>query len=85
MQAWIEYPATLDLETGKPVRYALDADLYSCPDADDGLHDWGGFDRTLCYCIPGGTMHTYCTECGAQQQLVTCKKSAEYFPCPADM
>lgn len=38
----------------------LSREEYSCPE-EDGLHDWGGFDRTICVC---GTMHTYCTQCG---------------------
>lgn len=43
---------------------AVDLENYSCPDSDDGLHDWGGFDRSLCFCVPEGVMHTYCIDCG---------------------
>jgi len=42
----------------------LDDRNYSCPNSADGLHDWGGFDRSLCMCVDGGIMHTYCVECG---------------------
>lgn len=42
------------------IEIPLDLENYSCAE-EDGLHDWGGFDRTVCVC---GAMHTYCLQCG---------------------
>jgi hypothetical protein len=59
--AWIQWGDDFDCEFGVT---KLDERNYSCPDAENGIHDWGGFNRSLCFCDPTGIMHTYCTECG---------------------
>lgn len=59
--AWIQWGDDFDCDFGVT---KLDEKNYSCPDSETGIHDWGGFNRSLCFCDPSGIMHTYCTECG---------------------
>ena len=65
-RACFEYPTGCSCENEHWIGWETWGEFdreYSCPVAATGMHDWGGFDRTLCYCVPEGTMHTYCTEC----------------------
>lgn len=56
--------ATAHIESPTGTLTPLNAYNYACPASADGMHNWNGVENWICYCVPGGTVHTFCVECG---------------------